>query len=115
MIIRDEIKKEIVANKVKKYHFALFRNLLEKTANYLGYDSWKDCLIVKDTEEKELYSSRINDYTHNRYSDLENSELSLAEQRTLKILVEEVKSILISSNFRYNIEVTKEYRYGRHN
>ena len=44
------------------------RNLLEKTAHFLGYDSWKD-LINED--DKDAYVKRINLYSHINHSVLE--------------------------------------------
>ncbi|WP_373438634.1 AAA family ATPase, partial [Metamycoplasma equirhinis] len=42
LFIRELIKNAIKEDKVKRYHFMLFRNLLEKTALFLGYSNWKD-------------------------------------------------------------------------
>jgi hypothetical protein len=38
------IKEAIDQNDLQRYHFNLFRVLLEKTANFLGYEVWNDCL-----------------------------------------------------------------------
>lgn len=73
LIIKDEIQNAINTDNIKKYHFNLFRSLLEKTANFLGYNNWADC--IKD--ENRLESTKvINLYSHDRLSDLENKELS---------------------------------------
>ncbi|UOD35856.1 hypothetical protein DSN97_03585 [Deferribacteraceae bacterium V6Fe1] len=73
LIIKDEIQNAINTGNIKKYHFNLFRSLLEKTANFLGYNNWADC--IKD--ENRLESTKVlNLYSHDRLSDLENKELS---------------------------------------
>lgn len=86
--IKNELKNAISNNKIERYHFTLFRNLLEKTATYLGYERWSD-LIKYDgiTEEKRReYTRKINLYSHNKISDLENAELKEKEKEMLKKL-----------------------------
>ena len=62
----------------KKYHFNLFRTLLEKTANFLGYTHWGDCILNK---EDRVEIKRIVDlYSHSRLSDLESSYLTDTEK-----------------------------------
>ena len=51
-VIISEIKDAIARNDLKKYHFNLFRALLEKTANFLGYSGgWKQ-LLSEEYHEK---------------------------------------------------------------
>ena len=59
LILKEELKRTIENNTIKRYHFNLMRNLLEKTAHFLGYNSWKD-LINED--DKDSYIKRINIY-----------------------------------------------------
>ncbi|BDX52402.1 hypothetical protein JPM7_0090 [Metamycoplasma equirhinis] len=63
----------------------LFRNLLEKTALFLGYSNWKDLF---SGENKEIYAKYVNIFSHNKISDLENNELSKEYQNMLKQLFE---------------------------
>lgn len=83
-----EIKNAISNNKIERYHFTLFRNLLEKTATYLGYKAWGDLITDDDlTEEERMgYIRRINLYSHNKVSDLERAELKEHEKKMLKRL-----------------------------
>ena len=81
--IKYEIKKAISENKIERYHFTLFRNLLEKTSTYLGYGAWGE-LITDDNlteQERQAYIRRINLYSHNKVSDLENAELKEHEKK----------------------------------
>lgn len=39
--VREELRKAIQDEQVEKFHFALFRNLVEKTATFLGYGRGK--------------------------------------------------------------------------
>lgn len=65
------IRNAIASDTVEKYHFNLFRVLLEKTANFLGYSNWRDCLPVKNRNEIE----RLNNlYSHGKLSDMESKQ-----------------------------------------
>lgn len=88
LIVKDEIKNAINDERVKKYHFALFRKLLEKTATFLGYSNWGDLLVGEgiDEDNRPLYIRRINLYSHDKHSELEYKELELQEQEMLKML-----------------------------
>lgn len=68
-IIEDAIKN----NALKKYHFNLFRSLLEKTSNFLGYEYWTDCI---NNTQKDEFIKIINLYSHSRLSEIEYSELT---------------------------------------
>lgn len=88
--VREELKKVVNSNQVEKFHYALFRNLLEKTATFLGYGRWERILLgLKVADEEltednvELYAQQIDFFTHNRHSELEYSSLHPREQRTL--------------------------------
>jgi hypothetical protein len=78
-VVKDEIQKAIDSNNVKKYHFNLFRSLLEKTANFLGYDYWADCI---SGDNKQEITRLLNLNSHNKLSELENKELP-DENKTL--------------------------------
>ena len=88
--IKYEIKKAISENKIERYHFTLFRNLLEKTSTYLGYEAWGE-LITDDNlteQERKAYIRRINLFSHNKVSDLESAELKKHEKEMLRRLFE---------------------------
>lgn len=85
LLLKDEIKRAIDSNIIKRYHFNLMRNLFEKTAHFLGYSSWKN-LINED--DKDLYIKRINLYSHSDHSALDVKELEQHEKEFLKRLYE---------------------------
>ena len=68
--VKEEIKKAIDDEVLKKYHFNLFRGLLEKTATFLGYNNWSDCV---EGEEKKEILRLVNLYSHGKLSDLEST------------------------------------------
>lgn len=69
----DEIGKAIKENEIKKYHFNLFRSLLEKTANFLGYSEWQP--LLEDGPQGREFKKLIEHFSHNSLSDLEYKEL----------------------------------------
>ena len=88
LFIKKIIQKAIDDNGVERYHFMLFRNLLEKTACFLGYNRWGDLLIADgmSEEDREEYIRHINNNSHNKISDLEVKELKPSEKNLLKLL-----------------------------
>jgi len=90
IFIAQTIQKAIDVTRIERYHFALFRNLLEKTATYLGYKRWQDCIKMMYSESsldvQKGYERRINLYTHNAHSALEPKQLQPHEQNLLKEL-----------------------------
>lgn len=69
LVIKDKIQEAINTHNLEKYHFNLFRSLLEKSANFLGYSNWSDCL--KNDHKKEIMRL-VNLYSHGKLSELES-------------------------------------------
>ncbi len=95
--IKNNIQEAIANNKIEKYHFNLFRNLLEKTANFLGYNNWIDC--IPEARDNELVRL-LNLYSHSRVSDLEGREL---HSRDKDVFIETFNTFI--QNFKWNQEV----------
>lgn len=88
--VREELRNAVDSGRVEKFHYALFRNLLEKTATFLGYGRWEELLLGLEVAGEELtrediepYTQRIDLFTHNRQSDLEYKGLAEREKNTL--------------------------------
>ncbi|MGN6083577.1 anticodon nuclease [Trinickia sp.] len=82
--IKNLIEQAVEENNVQRYHFALLRNLYEKTANFLGYRSWSDLL----PDDKKAYASRImNFYPHNTLSNEEIAEPTPPEKEMVRLLL----------------------------
>jgi len=87
--IKKLIEQAIATNSVQRYHFALLRNLYEKTANFLGYRSWSDLL----PGDKKAYASRImNFYPHNTLSNEEIAEPTPPEKEMVGLLLRNLNS-----------------------
>lgn len=94
LFIKKIIQTAINDNNIERYHFMLFRNLLEKTATFLGYEKWGDILTEDNVsdEDRTAYIRRvINLSSHNRISDLEVKELKQHEKNLLKQLFDNFK------------------------
>lgn len=83
--IKQIIAQAVEQKSVQRYHFALLRNLYEKTANFLGYERWSKLL----PGEQEAYASRImNFYPHNSLSNEEIAEPTAPEKEMVGLLLE---------------------------
>ncbi|GLR28812.1 AAA family ATPase [Psychrobacter sp. APC 3279] len=83
--IKNLIDQATKDNSVQRYHFALLRNLYEKTANFLGYNRWSDLL----PGDKKAYANRImNFYPHNTLSNEEMAEPTTPEKAMVKLLLD---------------------------
>jgi len=82
--IKSLIELAIKNNNVQRYHFALLRNLYEKTANFLGYKRWSEIL----PGDQKAYANRImNFYPHNTLSNEEIAEPTAPEKAMVSFLL----------------------------
>lgn len=82
--IKSLIEQAVANNNVQRYHFALLRNLYEKTANFLGYQRWSELL----PEDKKAYATRVmNFYPHNTLSNEEIAEPTPPEKEMVGLLL----------------------------
>ncbi len=90
LVIKDMLEQVIQNDAIEKYHFNLFRNLVEKTSNFLGYENWDECLTV---EKKAEFRRALNVYSHSTLSDLESRGVSNED----KVLLQEMFNIFITT------------------
>lgn len=71
-------------NSIEKIHFNMFRNILEKTASFFGYNSdWAKCLN-DGLDEKSKMIRLLNLYSHSRLFDLDDKVISGEEKILFK-------------------------------
>lgn len=92
----NEIGNAIRNGTVKRYHFNMFRSILEKTANFMGYAKFSDCIPEQDS--KNVCIKLLNHYSHSRLSDIEYHGVPEDDIRQLKLLFDSFIS-------RYNFKV----------
>lgn len=85
LAVKELIQKAIHNDSIEKYHFNLLRALLEKTANFLGYENWYDCIVGQNKQES---TRLLNLYSHNKLSDLETNELSNRDKELFQEIFE---------------------------
>ncbi|PLY11116.1 MAG: anticodon nuclease [Arcobacter sp.] len=84
----SEIKKAISDNQIKKYHISFMRNILEKTATFLGYPKWEKLL-----PENDPFANRIlNLSSHSAHAGEEISEVQENDKEKLIELIEFLKT-----------------------
>lgn len=91
LFLLSELDKAIQNNEIKKYHYNLLRQLLEKTATFLGYDSWKELLPGDASASQIYYNLIINLCSHAKHSGEEISLMTEGQKRVLKYLVDYIK------------------------
>ncbi len=83
------IEQAIANKRVERYHFALLRNLYEKTSSFLGHPRWSELL----PDDKQLYYSRIINFTnHSTLSNEAAAQPTPAESAIVKFLLDHLKN-----------------------
>lgn len=89
---KNMLAKAVNDEYIEKHHFNLFRGLLEKTANFLGYTNWSDCITG---DNKIAFIRIVNNYSHSKLSELESAVISEADKQlfieTFKTFISEYK------------------------
>lgn len=92
-----ELKSAINKGELRKYHYNLLRNVLEKTSTFLGYRDWRALLPKSEDGRPNPYEARIiNISSHSKHSGDEVAELSEDDKRVLSKLVDD-----LISTYRY--------------
>ena len=84
LYLKDILVRAIESGKLKKYHFMLLRNLYEKTAMFLGYESWGEILPQDDVSR---YTRIMNLNSHSKLTDEEYIDLPEDDKVSVGVLV----------------------------
>ncbi|HHQ6552133.1 TPA: AAA family ATPase [Serratia fonticola] len=88
LFLLSEICKAINAGQVKKYHFSFLRNILEKSATFLGHLRWEDLLDKTAEGTPNPFASRImNLSSHSAHAGEEITDIEETDKERLKELV----------------------------
>ena len=87
LLLLSELKKAVDSGQVRKFHFNYLRNVLEKTATFLGYNRWGDLLPPIDGDPDPFASRIVNLSSHSAHSGEEVAELEARDQEKLGELV----------------------------
>lgn len=87
----SQLEEAIKSGQIEKYHFNLLRNILEKTATFLGYKRWEHLLPETDDGLPNPYAKRIVNFSsHSKHAAEEVSALKPEEKKILEILVKHI-------------------------
>lgn len=75
---------------LSKYHFNLMRNLLEKTALFLGYSDYQT-LIPEESNDRSKFLKLLNEYSHGNHPDSESYMLRNDEKNLFREKFKEFK------------------------
>ncbi|MBZ5963411.1 AAA family ATPase [Leuconostoc gelidum subsp. gelidum] len=75
---------------LSKYHFNLMRNLLEKTALFLGYSDYQT-LILEESHDRSKFLKLLNEYSHGTHPDSESYMLRNDEKNLFREKFKEFK------------------------
>jgi wobble nucleotide-excising tRNase len=91
LYLKVEIEKALESGQLNKYHFNFLRNILEKTATFLGYEQWGDLLPRLDDDRPNPYLARIiNISSHSKHAGEEVADLTEDDKRVLRYLMIEL-------------------------
>lgn len=94
LFLKAELEKAIETGQIHKYHYNFIRNILEKTATFLGYDNWGDLLPKSTDGRPNPYETRIiNISSHSKHAGEEITELSDDDKRVLGYLVNQINDM----------------------
>lgn len=94
----SQLEEVVKSGQVEKYHFNLLRNVLEKTATFLGYKRWEQLLPETGDGLPNPYAKRIVNFSsHSKHAAEEVAPLKPEEK---KILEELIKHIVEHYRFR---------------
>lgn len=88
LFLLSEVCKAINTMQIKKYHFSFLRNILEKSATFLGHPRWEDLLDKTAEGNPNPFASRImNLSSHSAHAGEETADIEEIDKERLKELV----------------------------
>lgn len=93
LFLLSEIKTALSSEQIKKYHFSFMRNILEKTATFLGHKGWVK-LLPNDTDgNPDPFINRIlNHSSHSAHAGDEIGDIEGNDIDKLQLLVDSLSS-----------------------
>ena len=88
LFLVSELREAIKTKQIKKYHFNFLRNILEKTATFLGYNRWEELLKKVDGRPDPFANRIINLSSHSAHSGDETSDIEDKDKNNLEELVQ---------------------------
>ncbi|WP_407465563.1 AAA family ATPase [Xanthomonas campestris] len=97
LFLLSELRSAIRSDQVRKFHFNFLRNILEKTATFLGYPRWEDLLEKTVGGAADPFANRIlNLSSHSAHAGEEVTEIEDSDKERLAELV-----LFLSETYRF--------------
>lgn len=97
LFLLSELRSAVRNGQIKKYHFNFLRNILEKTATFLGYLRWEDLLERTADGVPDPFANRIlNLSSHSAHAGEEVAEIEDSDKERLAQLV-----LFLSETYRF--------------
>lgn len=104
LFLLSELRSAIKDGQIKKYHFNFLRNILEKTATFLGYPRWEDLLETTVDGVPDPFANRIlNLSSHSAHAGEEVAEIEDTDKERLAQLVS-----FLSETYRFRRQEAKD-------
>ena len=88
LFLLSEIQSAVKSGQIRKYHFNFLRNILEKTATFLGYNYWTALLPKTEGEKPDPFATRILHLSsHSAHSGEEIADIEDKDKEKLNDLV----------------------------
>lgn len=98
LFLLSEVKKAIGSQQIYKYHFSFLRNILEKTATFLGHAHWEELLEKTPAGTPNPFVNRIlNLSSHSAHA---GEEITDVEDRDKQNLTELVTYLISTYGFK---------------
>ena len=69
ILLIKNLNTAIINNELYTYHFNILRIILEKAANFHGFEGFQHCIIINDDDENNtLHTRMVNIFNHGNYS-----------------------------------------------
>ena len=89
LFLMQEVRQAIESGEVRKYHFGFMRNILEKTATFLGLKRWEELLPKTSEGKTDPYAQRLANYgAHSKHSGEEIESIPPEIKNMLKTIYE---------------------------
>jgi hypothetical protein len=97
----QELKKVADSDNLYKHHFGQLRTILEKSANFHGFNGFKECMVIDDTDsDGKLYNRMVSNMNHGGYSLFEPEQMNDTDKKYFKQILDNYLK-----NYKFNKEL----------
>ena len=97
-----ELHEAARSGRIFTYHFNMLRVLPEKTASFLGYNKFEDCIMRDESDEDGVLHKRLlNLLSHGKYSLYEPKEMLEENKRHFKKMLSEFTERFVFNPVRF--------------